>query len=144
MAGQPKKQPVKHNVFSLLKKHVPNITARLEACKALVATTEDQANSATFDLILKSSRALEQVEQSVQQGDKCALVAFKVLDFCGCIVELYQFSIESTKGKRAEADILCDRAVVQIVQSLLVGTDALSKEAEHTLKDFIAGATHDR
>lgn len=144
MAGQPKKQPVKHNVFSLIKKHVPNITARLEACKALVCTTEDQANSPTFDLILKSERALDNVDQACQHGETCALVAFRVLDFCGCIVELYQFVTEATKGKRPEADILCDRAVVQVVQSLLVGTDDLSNEAARTLQDFIAGSTHDR
>ncbi|QCG76718.1 hypothetical protein vBVcaS_HC076 [Vibrio phage vB_VcaS_HC] len=144
MSDQAKKQVVKHDLFSLLKKRVPNITARLEACKVLVCTTEDKANSPTFDLILKSARALDKVDQSWQQGEQSAILAVKVLDFCASIAELEKYSEQATRGKQNEYDQLSDRAAGYLIRSLFVGTNALSSVAEETLQDFIAGATHDR
>ncbi|UHD87284.1 hypothetical protein [Vibrio phage D4] len=142
--NQAKKVAPKQDLFSLLQKRVPNITARLEACKALVSTTEEKANSPTFDLILKSSRALDKVDQAWQQGEQSAIVAIKVLDFCGSISELDTYTNQVSRGKQPEYDQLSDRAAGYLIQSLFVGTNALSSVAEETIKDFIAGATHDR
>ncbi|AEH21836.1 VHS1023 protein [Vibrio phage 1] len=144
MTGQAKKQVAKHDLFSLLKKRVPNITARLEACKALVCTTEDQANSSTFDLIIKCGRALDEIDRAWQQGEPQAIVAVKVLDFCGSIAELEAYTNQVTRGKQSEHDQLSDRAAGYLIRSLFVGTNALSSVAEETMQDFIAGATHDR
>lgn len=143
--NQAKKATPKQDLFSLLQKRVPNITARLEACKAVVCTTEDQASSPTFDLILKSSRALDKVDQAWQQGEQSAIVAVKVLDFCGSVAQLETYIHQiSSSVKQPEYDQLSDRAAGYLIRSLFVGTNALSSVAEETLQDFIAGATHDR